>query len=99
MSLSDVVFAVVGVGALLAALLPRLVSGRRPVSLPLVFLLFGVALGLLPGLPTLDPLQESGFVEHLTEITVIVALMGAGLGLDRPVGWRGWSNTWRSSST
>ena len=95
MSLSDVVFAVVGVGALLAALLPRLVSGRRPVSLPLVFLLFGVALGLLPGLPTLDPIQDSGFVEHLTEITVIVALMGAGLGLDRPVGWRGWNNTWR----
>lgn len=94
-SLSDVVFAVVGVGALLAALLPRLVSGRRPVSLPLVFLLFGVALGLLPGLPTLDPIQDSGFVEHLTEITVIVALMGAGLGLDRPVGWRGWNNTWR----
>ncbi|MCU1693221.1 MAG: cation transporter [Frankiales bacterium] len=95
MSLSDVVFAVVGLGALLAALLPRVVGGRRPVSLPLVFLALGIGLGLLPGLPTLDPIQESTFVEHLTEITVIVALMGAGLGLDRPPSWRGWANTRR----
>ena len=26
---------------------------------------------------------------------MIVALMGAGLKLDRPVGWRSWSSTWR----
>ncbi|MCW2608111.1 MAG: putative sodium/proton antiporter [Frankiales bacterium] len=95
MSLSDVVFAVVGLGALLAALLPRVVAGRRPVSLPLVFLLLGVGLGLVPGLPTLDPIQDASFVEHLTEVTVIVALMGAGLGLDRPPSWRGWASTRR----
>ena len=93
--MSDLVFAVVGVGALLAALLPRLLEGRRPVSLPIVFLVLGVVLGLAPGLPRLDPLRESGFVEHLTEVTVIIALMGAGLGLDRPPGWRRWSSTWR----
>ena len=94
-TMSDLVFAVVGVGALLAAMLPRLLEGRRPISLPIVFLVLGVALGLAPGLPRLDPLRESGFVEHLTEVTVIIALMGAGLGLDRPPGWRRWSSTWR----
>ncbi len=93
--MSDLVFTVVGVGALLAALLPRLLEGRRPVSLPIVFLLLGAVLGLAPGLPRLDPLREAGFVEHLTEVTVIVALMGAGLALDRPPGWRRWSSTWR----
>jgi NhaP-type Na+/H+ or K+/H+ antiporter len=93
--MSDLVFAVVGVGALLAAVLPRLLEGRRPVSLPIVFLVLGAVLGLAPGLPRLDPLRESGFVEHLTEVTVIIALMGAGLGLDRPPGWRRWSSTWR----
>jgi NhaP-type Na+/H+ or K+/H+ antiporter len=93
--MSDLVFAVIGVGALLAAYLPRLLEGRRPISLPIVFLLLGAVLGLAPGLPRLDPLRESGFVEHLTEITVIIALMGAGLGLDRPPGWRRWSSTWR----
>ena len=91
----DLVFAVVGIGALLAALLPRLLEGHRPVSLPMVFLLLGAVLGLAPGLPRLDPLAESAFVEHLTEVTVIIALMGAGLGLDRPPGWRRWSSTWR----
>ncbi len=74
--MSDLAFTVVGVGALLAALLPRLLEGRRPVSLPIVFLLLGAVLGLAPGLPRLDPLRESGFVEHLTEVTVIIALMG-----------------------
>ena len=33
--------------------------------------------------------------EHLTEVCVIVALMGAGLAIDRPVSWRGWRSTWR----
>ena len=93
--MSDLVFTVVGVGALLAALLPRVLEGRRPISLPIVFLLLGALLGLVPGLPRLDPLRETGFVEHLTEVTVIIALMGAGLALDRPPGWRRWSSTWR----
>ena len=95
MSTADLVFAVVGIGALLAAVLPRLLEGRRPISLPIVFLLLGVGIGLAPGLPRVDALDESAFVEHLTEVTVIVALMGAGLGLDRPPSWRTWSSTWR----
>jgi len=91
---SDLFFAVIGIGALLAALLPRLLA-TRPISVPIVFVALGALLGLAPGLPRLDPLQESGFIEHLTEVTVIIALMGAGLGLDRPPGWRRWSTTWR----
>ena len=31
----------------------------------------------------------------MTEIVVIVALMGAGLKLDRKIGWRRWGTTWR----
>ncbi len=95
LSLADAAFAVVGLGALLSAVLPRLVEGRRPVSLPIVFLLLGVALGLAPGLPEVDPVGSPDLAEHVTEVTVIVALMGAGLGLDRPPGWTRWANTWR----
>ncbi len=94
MELPDLVFLVVGVGALLAALLPRLVAGRA-VSLPMVFLALGGLLGLLPGLPAVDPVRHPVPVEHLAEITVIISLMGAGLGLDRPPGWTRWQNTWR----
>jgi NhaP-type Na+/H+ or K+/H+ antiporter len=34
-------------------------------------------------------------VEHFTEVVVLIALMGAGLKLDRPFGWRRWRVTWR----
>jgi NhaP-type Na+/H+ or K+/H+ antiporter len=47
------------------------------------------------GLPDPDPLAHPRVAEHLTEVGVIVALMGAGLKIDRPLGWRRWSSTWR----
>jgi NhaP-type Na+/H+ or K+/H+ antiporter len=91
----DVAFAVLGVGALLAGLLPRLLEGRA-LSLPIPFLGLGMLVFALPfDLPDTDPLKYPQIAEHLTEIGVIVALMGAGLKLDRPLSWRGWSATWR----
>lgn len=88
-------FATLGLATLAAALLPR-VLGRAPVSVPLVFLVGGfVGFSALPGLPDPDPLQHGAFAEHLTELCVIVSLMGAGLALNRPLGWRSWSTTWR----
>jgi NhaP-type Na+/H+ or K+/H+ antiporter len=43
----------------------------------------------------MNPLQNGGIAEHLTEFVVIVALMGAGLKIDRPLGLRQWATTWR----
>lgn len=81
--------------AFLAALLPRLL-GRVPVSMPMVFLALGVVLfALVPELPTPDPVAHPGVTTHLAEVCVLVSLMGAGLALDRPVGWRRWATTWR----
>ncbi|MFC9289329.1 cation:proton antiporter [Streptomyces sp. NPDC057052] len=95
MTSADFLFALLGVGALGAAMLPRLVAGR-PLSAPLVFLLCGGVLPLLPvPLPEIDPVGDRTWVEHLTEICVIVSLMGAGLALNRPFGRRRWSATWR----
>jgi len=94
LTLTDSAFLVAGFAAMLAAFLPRLVIGR-PISLPMVFLGLGVLLGLLPGVPyEVVPAEHPKLVEHLTEVTVIVALMGAGLSLDRPPGWRRWRSTW-----
>jgi sodium/hydrogen antiporter len=87
-------FAVVGVGALLASLLPRVLEGR-PFSLPIVFLGCGLLLGALPLPFDADPTGHSTFIEHFTEVVVIISIMGAGLGLDRQIGWRRWRNTWR----
>ncbi|MFJ4815989.1 cation:proton antiporter [Streptomyces sp. NPDC088801] len=95
MTLSDVVYLCLGLGALGAAVLPRVVS-KRPLSLPMVFLAAGVLIELLPvGVPAVDPVRDRLWVEHTTEVCVIVSLMGAGLAIDRPFGWRRWSSTWR----
>jgi NhaP-type Na+/H+ or K+/H+ antiporter len=88
-------FAGIGLATLAAALLPR-VLGRLPVSMPMVFLAAGViTFTVIPDLP--DPLPETHpeVALHLTEVCVIVSLMGAGLAINRPVGRRLWSSTWR----
>ncbi|GAA2492652.1 cation:proton antiporter [Streptomyces gobitricini] len=95
MSFSDLVYAGLGVGALAAAVLPRLVFSR-PFSMPMVFLAAGVAVQLLPlPVPVVDPVADRLWVEHITELCVIVSLMGAGLAINRPPGLRAWASTWR----
>ncbi|GAA4424800.1 cation:proton antiporter [Georgenia halophila] len=95
MEASAIVYVAAGLTALLAAMLPRVLS-RAPVSMPMVLLAAGVvAFALLDHLPDPDPVAHQAIAEHVTEITVIVSLMGAGLALNRPIGWRRWISTWR----
>ncbi|GAB7192610.1 cation:proton antiporter [Kineococcus sp. NUM-3379] len=94
MDLAPVLFALAGGSALLAAVLPRFLHDK-PFSLPMAFLGVGVLLGLVPGLPDVDPIAHDTVTKHVTEIVVIISLMGAGIALDRPVGWRRWATTWR----
>jgi NhaP-type Na+/H+ or K+/H+ antiporter len=91
----EVALTVGGLAALLAAWLPAYTS-RRPLSLPIVLVVVGALFFLLPlGLPTPDPGEHLDVTEHATELVVIVALMGAGLKIDRPFSWRTWGSTWR----
>ncbi|MCZ2819905.1 cation:proton antiporter [Modestobacter sp. VKM Ac-2977] len=88
-------YLVAGAAALLTALLPRLLRGL-PISLPMVVVAIGVAVFAgVDALPTPDPMAHEIVAVHLTEACVIVSLLGAGLALDRPLGWRRWSTTWR----
>ncbi len=92
---AGLVYLIVGIATLIAALLPRLL-GRVPVSMPMVFVGAGiVAFALFPDLPDPDPTQHSWVALHLTELCVIVSLMGAGLAINRAFAWRTWSTTWR----
>ncbi|MFE1271791.1 cation:proton antiporter [Streptomyces sp. NPDC058758] len=93
MTLSDAVYLAAGIGALGAAVVPRVVF-RRPLSMPMLFLAAGMLAGL-SAVPTVDPVRSGPWVEHATELCVIVSLMGAGLALNRPVGLRGWAGAWR----
>ncbi|MEV7831465.1 cation:proton antiporter [Streptomyces subrutilus] len=96
MTTTDLLYACAGAGALCAAVLPAALA-KRPLSTPMVFLAAGFLVYLLPFdvLPDLDPVRDRQTVEHLTEVCVVVALMGAGLAINRPVGLRTWSTTWR----
>ncbi len=91
----DLAFGLIGLGMFCAAILPRVID-RRPISLPIIFLLIGIVVQLLPlDLVDPDPRVYPNVARHLAEIVVIIALMGAGLRLDRPFGRIRWSSTWR----
>ncbi|MBC7277634.1 cation:proton antiporter [Nocardioides sp.] len=99
---ADLAYVVAGASLLLAIVLPDLLS-RWAISAPMVLVGVGMLIGLTPlpdGLP-LDPQDNRAVIEHTTELVVIVALMGVGLAIDRPLqvrswrSWRQWSPTWR----
>jgi len=101
---SERYFLLAGLSLLIAVALPTMLR-RVAVSPAMVLLLVGVGLGLTPlvdGLQVdvLDADQRT-IVEHVTELTVLTALMGVGLAIDRPLDllhpttWRRWSATWR----
>lgn len=96
MDLYIVTLTILGVVVLLTAWLP-LMMRRLPLSLPIACMAIGAVLAWspFPLLPRFNPLENREFTERMTEIVVIVALMGAGLKLDRPIGWKRWMTTWR----
>ena len=86
-----------GAGVLIAlvAWLP-LALKRLPLSLPVVCIAIGVAMFLLPQVTLVPlPIRYPEVTERFTEFVVIIALMGAGLKIDRVFGWRRWAITWR----
>lgn len=92
---ASILFAAAGAAVFSAAVLPKLLR-NMPLSMPMVFLVSGfVVFSLLGDLPDPDPVAHSDFTLHLTEICVIISLMGAGLALDRPLGRLRWATTWR----
>ena len=83
-----------GCSFVLAAWVPAYI-GRRPLSVPIVLVAAGAVLFGIPGMPDVHPREHLAATEHLTEFGVIVALLGAGLKIDRRVGLRRWATTWR----
>ena len=91
----DLSLVVIGLGLLVAAWLPHLLK-KRLLTFPMVFVALGAALYALPlPLPRPDPIEHAEAAEYLTELAVLVALLGAGLRIDTPFSWRGWGSTWR----
>jgi len=86
-----------GAGVLIAlvAWLP-LALKRAPLSLPIICISIGAAIFSIPSVSLVPlPFTYPRITERFTELVVIIALMGAGLKIDRAFSWRGWTVTWR----
>lgn len=90
----DLVLLVIGLAAFGVVGLPGVLADR-PLSYPIIYVVGGVLFFAIPfGFEAPNPITFSDATERLTEIGVIVALMGAGIGISRPFGWRRWRTTW-----
>lgn len=91
-----IILVVLGVITLLTAWLP-LILKDLPLSLPIFCIGFGAVFAWLP-LPDdaiINPLEHRDLTERLTEFVVLIALMGAGLKIDRVFSFKSWGLTWR----
>ena len=87
--------ALTGLALIGATWLPHLLK-RHPLTFPIVYVVLGIVLYALPlQLPDPDPFEYGAVAERLTELVVLIALVGAGLRFDTRCGWRRWSTTWR----
>ena len=78
-----VLLAAIGSCVIAAYWLPRFFSGREPASAALLIVAGAVTFHALPGMPAaFDPTVSPRVWEVISELTVIVALFGAGLRID-----------------
>lgn len=87
------VFAGLGIAIMIVAWLPLWLE-RLPLSLPMLAVGIGYVVFLLT-LNAASPLVHPELVELTIEIALIVAVMGAGLSIDRRFAWRLWGSSWR----
>jgi NhaP-type Na+/H+ or K+/H+ antiporter len=85
------IMTVIGIAALGMAWMPA-ISEKIKISYAIIYMLFGVLLYSLFNrlLPLPNPIWKNDFTVHLTELTVIVSLMGTGLKIDQPFSFRQW---------
>lgn len=81
---------VIGLAALSMTWVPAIME-KTPFSYPIVYLLLGMLIYLLPlGLPSPDPIWQEDYVVRITELSVIISLMGTGLKLRRRFSFKRW---------
>lgn len=90
------ILTIVGMIVILSRWFPRLLSSREPAAAPLMILFGALAVVLIPDLPAPpDPRDMPKIWEIVAEITVIVALFGAGMRVDSIGPFKKWHPTIR----
>lgn len=86
----------IGLASLSMAWMP-LITKKTGISYSIVFVLAGM--GLFGGLETIfplpNPLRDVEITLHLTELVVIISLMGSGLRIDEPFRFKDWKVPFR----
>lgn len=92
------VILIVGAALLMMTVLPHLLADR-PLSLPIIYIVYGWLLfETFDPLPLLSPVTsdfDNSVLLYLTEALVIISLATVGLSLERKVGWASWQTVWR----
>ncbi len=73
------------------------IARRTKISYSIIYVVAGAIIYLAFGslLPLPDPIFKNDLTVHLTELAVIISLMGTGLKIDQPFTIRSWSNPFR----
>lgn len=87
---------IIGIASLGMAWFPS-ITRRTKISYAIFYVLFGIVLFSIfyNQLPDADPMQEQSITIHLTELVVIISLMGTGLKIDQPFSFRTWITPFR----
>jgi sodium/hydrogen antiporter len=93
-----VILIIIGAAILGMAWMPA-ITERIKLSYSFIYLAFGALLYSLPGfLPSPDPIVSREATLHLSELVVIVSLMGTGLKIDQRFSFRTWHVPFRLMS-
>ncbi len=86
-----IIITLIGLASLGMAWMPS-ISEKIKVSYSIIYMLIGMILYSLFSrvLPLPDPISKNDFTVHLTELVVIISLMGTGLKIDQPFSFRKW---------
>src|SRR5688572_25551463 len=89
------IITIIGFAALGMAWMPAFTK-RFKVSYSILYVLFGFVLyGIFTGLPHPDPVSNPVETMRITEMVVIVCLMGTGLKIDQPFNIKSWNVPFR----
>ncbi|GHB55133.1 cation:proton antiporter [Persicitalea jodogahamensis] len=86
-----IVLLIVGLASLAMAWMPA-ITEKTKISYAILYVLLGGVLYIFgDSLPLPDPIRKQEYTVHLTELVVIISLMGTGLKIDRPFSFKNWN--------
>lgn len=90
MSTYIICLALIGVASLGMAWMPSLTK-KTKVSYAIIYVVLGMLVfTVIPLLPDVDPIENPVFTQRLTEMVVIISIMGTGLKIDEKFSFKTW---------